>query len=259
MERKSNQALRRATTIAIIRLKSRYHYSLIGVLIEPVTTMIWIGAISVFFGQSRDIVYLAIGVIIYRYLSETISNATFLKHRMLNLLQNFGDRQTDIFFTSSFLEIFWLFCINLIAISPILVFFSKVPLVNTILGLLAILLLMACFGYFVFNIFFAISIRFDIVETTVKPAMRLLFFASPIFWAYDANTANAEITTQIRGLFYFLNPLAWLMEFSRYFLGYSNLTLAHIFGIVALSLIAIKVITKKEHTLAKMKVIKWPK
>ena len=249
MHSKSNQKLIRAATIAFFRLKSRYHYSLIGAMIEPLTTLLWIGAISVFFGQTRDIVYLATGVIIYRYLSEIVSNATFLKHRILNLIQNFGDRHTDIFFTSAFLENFYLFLLNLVAISPILIFFNSASEVNTLFGLLAILLTMAISGYCMFNIMFAVSIRFNNVETIVKPSLRLLFFASPIFWAYETTTSNIDVTTQIRHAVYFANPLSWLMEFSRFLLGYNNPTHAHIAGIVFIILIALRVIVTKEQTL----------
>ena len=258
MENKFFKNLRSAYLIAVYRLKGRYYYSRIGVFIEPITTLIWVFSLTVLFGSSRDITYLGLGVVTFRFLSESVANGCFIKFRLENLFLNFGTKDSEKFFWSSFLECYLLFILNTIIICPIFFYFGDFSFGELLFGGIAMIVLSPLFCCSLFILFFASATFFPMTQTAVRPVLRLLFFASPIFWGVSDVSNTDAFASQVRILVYQVNPFAWMMELVRFFFGYPLPTVLHMTGFIAIcSLITLSKFLGS-HTFREMKRIKWP-
>ena len=208
------------------------------------------------FGSSRDITYLGL-VVTFRFLSETVANGSFIRYRLEHLFLNFGTKDTEKFFWSSFLESYMLFILNTFIICPIFFYFGDFSVGKLLLSGIAMIVVTPLFCCSLFTLFFACSTFFPVTQTVIRPALRLLFFASPIFWGLSDSIKADTLASQIRLFVYQVNPFAWMMELVRFFFGYPLPIVSHLIGYTVICILIVFSKFLGSHTFREMKKIRW--
>jgi len=199
--------------LAELELKSRYQGTFIGVFWVILTLMLKVGMLSLIYSMVLDkdikeyVLFLAIGVLTWNFISAAIINSSSIFIKAGNFLQQMKLPHSIFVFQNIYKESIILFLYQLFAI-PLVLFIKGVDFVSMVW-----LWSLLGYGIIILNAFFAsmwlgwLSVRFRDVQPLLSSVVMILFLVTPVLWPPPEKFADS--------LYFVLNPFFHLLELIR--------------------------------------------
>lgn len=240
--RKSSSMLVRYTRICVLELRAQHQRTLLGVLWIPFSALLFTAVLALVFRHSGHFsftgffFYVLSGYTLWSFISRSITDSITLIqkgyvaaiHNGLNMPMMFAKSLME-----RLLEYFLNLAVFLLLAAFLLEDFLSLRLLLFLPGLAIISLTSLAVSYLI-NV---ATVLIPDMKNLVKTAVRLFFFASPVFWFagdFKASDVRAVLTS--------FNPASYYLEIPRQAAGITSLNLTDwlvAFGLtLALSLAA---------------------
>ena len=218
--------------ISYLEAKSDYEGTVLGVLWIPASTLIFAGLLGLVFRNpgthtpAEFSLYVLSGYAVWSFIADTISGSTsiiqskldFAVHNGLSLPGLFAKTVGDRFFELSLNTV--LIVLSLLILAPGNIGF------NTLL-FIPLLVLLAVTSLAVSYLVNVVTINFQDLANVIRTAMRMLFFATPVFWA-------AEDRQDFRAVLEKYNPASYFLHITRQVFGIEPVNW-EVWGVAALA------------------------
>jgi ABC-type polysaccharide/polyol phosphate export permease len=198
--------------ISYLEAKSDYQGTIFGVLWIPMSTLIFAGLLGMIFHSGGErppvdfFLYVLSGYIIWKFISASISESTniiqskldFAIHNNLSLAGLFAKMLADRFFD---------FGLNLALLVIAVIVFSPQRLGFNVLLFIPLLVMMAGTSLALSYCVNMLTLSFPDTANLIKAFMRMLFFATPIFWSVEDRSGVRLALEKYNPAAYFLRSM----------------------------------------------------
>lgn len=207
--------------ISYLEAKSEYEGTVLGILWIPISTILFAALLGLVFhfGEERTraefFLYVLSGYVCWNFISDSISRSTdivqkrfeFAIHNNLSLPGLYGKMLADRVFEFGTELVF------LVAICALFYIFGLYGGVGwPILMLAPLLALLAATSLAASYLVNLVTVLVPDLGNVIKTAVRLMFFATPVFW-------EAEGRTDFRGILEVYNPASYYLMMMRQVFG----------------------------------------
>ena len=192
-------------------IQQRYRRSRLGFAWIVISYVIFVGTISLFFGNFSDLghkhftVYVAVNFAIFMFLMGNVTDGCAVFKVAKTWIKS-APLPHSIYVFKSIARSLFVFCVNfLVAIAILYLFgYSLHPVALLAIPAFLILLINAVFVQTTFGY---IAARYPDVDHLMQSLMRILYFTTPVLWVRDEHTAPGLRTTISE-----LNPFTHALE-----------------------------------------------
>lgn len=218
----------RFTNIAYLEAKSDYEGTMLGIAWMPLSTLAFSIVIAVVLRSpssgnvTQFFLYVFAGYVCWQFISDSIAKSTniiqskfdFAIHSGLSLGALFGKLVVDRLFELG---------MNLIVLSVAVVLLSPLSLGWPLLLLPVLIVLLSVTSAAVSYMVNLVTLMLPDLENLIRTSMRLLFFATPIFWGAPAVIDARDPSHPIRIVLEQYNPAAYYLKMLRQIYGVESL------------------------------------
>lgn len=204
--------------ISLIEARSERSSSRLGILWAPLSTLIFAGLLTGVFHQQplREagdfFLFVLSGYVLWNFITATVTTSTTVVQRRYDFAVHNNLTLVGLFFKLLIDRLFAM-GLNLILLLGCLVIVKPQTIGLQLLLLPAMLLIMALVSLAIAYLVNVAVIFFPDLDAVFNVAMRLLFFASPVFWSAEAQG------TGVRAILATYNPISHYLSVFRQCFG----------------------------------------
>jgi len=204
--------------ISYLETKSDYQGTYLGLLWEPLSTLIFTAMLTFVFRYSDEtshvdfFLYVLSGYVLWGFISDSISGSTDIIQRRLEFALH-NNLTLGGLFGKILIDRLFIYLINIIALIASTILLNPNNLGINVFMFIPFVILTSFTSLSVSYLVNLVTIFFQDMSNFIKTGIRFLFFASPVFWVAD-NGANS-----VRRLLVEYNPAAYYLDLSRQVFG----------------------------------------
>ena len=217
----------RFTRICLLELRAQHQRTLLGVFWIPLSALLFTAVLALVFRHSGHFSYIGFffyvlsGYTLWSFISRSITDSTTLVQKSFDAAIHNG-LNLPMMFAKSLLERLLEYSLNLAVLLVLATFLLDGFLSPRLLLLLPALAIISVTSLAISYVINVVTVLIPDMANLFKTAVRLFFFASPVFWfAGDirATDARAILTTY--------NPASYYLDLPRQAAGITSLNWTH--------------------------------
>ncbi len=202
--------------ICVLELRAQYESSRVGVLWIPISSLLFSGVLALVFrydsqfaGRFGFFCYVLSGYTLWSFIARSFTDSTMLIQKRYTASVHNGMNMREMY-VKALIERLLDYLINFIILFFIVIFFSPNGLSLNLFLLLPGLVFISISSLAISYIVNVISVLVADLAHIIKTGVRLLFFASPVFWYAGVAEQN-----DVRHVLSLYNPVGYYLSIPR--------------------------------------------